>query len=879
MFYARKVHIRGVLSSIAVAFVLTACAGNLLPGITPAGHSNAVTISFATWEHELPLYAPLAHAFMAEHPQIKVVLVRLDDLIYTPEGTPAAPDTLRRIVSGADTATAFFVTPEAFGSSLLLDLIPLMDTDPTFQRDDFYPGTLEHSTVANGTWLLPHYLAVPLLAYNQDLFGQAGLPKPAPNWTWNDLLGAAEQLARTNGSMVETYGLFDPHGELAFLAALQSQKVDLLHMPVAEVEFDAPGIVAAVERVRALTHSGALLQFATEGESASDPFQLIHDGRVGIWGSEFVDLHAGADAAGPATFPVGYVPYPAGAIQRLNTEGYIISAGTAHPMAAWHWIEFLSRQPLGPPSGHAGRIPARQSLATRSGVWLHLDATARTAAIQALAHLSPAAAQATDRRAFDQLVQLLPQISADSTDPHLILQATQQEWQEQRDRAHLTPTPAPDTRPVTVATPAPQEAPAGTTAVIFTVPGDHAVHFRALAQAFHTLHPDIFIQIQSPAPFTHQPHLAEIAHMGDCFSWSSRPQSDADFAALLDIRPLLDADPTFPQHDYPSLFLDIYRSNNGLYGLPYALDLPVLTYDRTWFDQAGIAPPDVHWSPADFQAAAEMLTLAAAAPEQYGYVSAHDARQELRFFIDQFGGRLALHMGETVRPNFEDPTVIDAVQWYLDLAQVHAVMPPMTLPSGQVGAQMSLGFTAHKMDAGMWFSHASQHLLQPDAATGMAPLPVGSGGLHRADLRVRGFHIAAETTVAGACWEWLTFLTSDLSNLQGSIPARTSLAQSDAFVTQAHPSLVALYQAYQPALTWSDALSHPDSRLELYWFFQAVRHASEQETDLRQELARAQHTTTAFMECLEGSDAPDRAVICAHKVDPDYQDQMTADSP
>jgi ABC-type glycerol-3-phosphate transport system substrate-binding protein len=41
----------------------------------------------------------------------------------------------------------------------------------------------------------------------------------------------------------------------------------------------------------------------------------------------------------------------------FSIEGWAISAHTAHPQAAWRWIEFLSRQP-----GGIRDLPARRSL-------------------------------------------------------------------------------------------------------------------------------------------------------------------------------------------------------------------------------------------------------------------------------------------------------------------------------------------------------------------------------------------------------------------------------------------------------------------------------------------------------------------------------------
>ncbi len=322
---------------------------------TAATESGQVTISFASWEYERQIYEPLANQFMAENPNIRVVIVPLDDLINGGKSSePQNPlNMLRQVVSGADTAPAAFVSPEAFGTNLLLDLAPLMDADAAFQRDDFYPGTLEQATVKGGTWTLPRYFYVQLLTYNKDLFKLANLPEPKSGWTWQDLLGAAEQLAKKNGSAVETYGFLDPSGGLVPLATiLRSQGVDLLNVPAKDVQLDTPEVIAAFERVRTLGENGVLFRPQYREDSPPvDMGQLVRDGRVGIWGDEFVgplmEGESGQPQAPSYAFEVGKVTYPADSSffgYVGSGDGYMISGGTAH---ATEFLE-VDRVPFAP---------------------------------------------------------------------------------------------------------------------------------------------------------------------------------------------------------------------------------------------------------------------------------------------------------------------------------------------------------------------------------------------------------------------------------------------------------------------------------------------------------------------------------------------------
>ncbi|PMP80159.1 MAG: ABC transporter substrate-binding protein, partial [Roseiflexus castenholzii] len=249
-----------------------------VPGVTPTSGSETVTISFAVWEYERNIYQPLADRFMTENPNIKIVLVSLDDIMMVESGNegPTNPlDVLRRIVSAADTAPAFALTPEAFGTPLLLDLKPLMDADAAFQRDDFFPGAIERYTAKGGVWALPRYHSVPLIVYNRALFQNANLPEPRPGWTWDDLMAAAERLTERSGLTTLTYGFMEPtNGLLPLLGLLEKQGINPLTVVAEETDLTAPEYVAAVERIQEWYRAGVLVAPYARDAASDDPTRL-----------------------------------------------------------------------------------------------------------------------------------------------------------------------------------------------------------------------------------------------------------------------------------------------------------------------------------------------------------------------------------------------------------------------------------------------------------------------------------------------------------------------------------------------------------------------------------------------------------------------------
>jgi multiple sugar transport system substrate-binding protein len=930
---------RRLLSLFLLIALLAGCsAAPDLPGGTPLpnqpdtpsdtnatavpDNGESVTVSYAVWDYEQQLYEPLAKKFTAEHPNITIALVSLDDMMNVSQQQPGAPEgpltQLRRIVSGADTAPAFALTPEAFASGLMLDLAPLMDADSSFKRDDFLPGALEQYVGKGGTLVLPRYLNVQILSYNKDLFKAAGLPEPKAGWTWTDLLGAAEQLGRKNGSKVDTYGYLDSSGGfLPLLALLQDQNIDLLNTPSQEVKLDGEPVITAVKRLRTLIDGGALFRPEyKEGATPIDPGQLIRDGKVAIWGQEFVAMPADGPASGSQSdqdysFAVGKIAYPStfAGYYGGGADGYIISSGSAHPNESWQWIEFLSRQQTDQPGGISarpymapGRVPARLSLAEQSGFWSSLDEATAAAYKWAIEHPSPQPERTPDYAAFGALSTVLEQIlGAEKKDPQKALQEAQKQLEQQIAEIQLTPTPEPDTSPVIVATPEPQTAPEGATAINFSVDGYNPSDIRRVARAFRDQHPEIFVQIKATTTFTEPPSLAKVAETNDCFSWYAPPQSDDDFKGLLDLQPLFDADASFPQSDFAPMLLGPYQRNGGLFGLPYAVTLRTLNFNRTVFDAAGIKTPTYQWKPDDFLAAAQALTKGDGDKKQFGYVPLSGAQQDLMFFVGQFGSQLMNGSGKDTRPNFNDPKVVQAIQWYLDLSGVHKVMPPVKFPykRDDPGFEDKSYEYVQNGQAAMWFDQGYGMFGGPEGRpikgedpnapqppkfdVGIAPLPIGAGGLSSSDFYLRGFHISAQTQQQQACWEWLKFLSADVNNLQGGVPARTSVLESDSFTKAADPALLDLSNIYAEALkqraSSTSQGTDPNAfySMDSYWFFKALSEAQEKKTPLEQGLAEAQKLTTAYMDCLDRM--PNKPATCAAQVDPKYQGYSTEDPP
>jgi ABC-type glycerol-3-phosphate transport system substrate-binding protein len=856
-----------------------AAAPSEAPSEPAAASDEVVTIGFGAQEYERRVFEPLIAEFNNQNPGIQVQFVPLDEFMRPEPGESFDPSQiLRRVVGAADTAAIFGVSAESIQQGLLYDLRPLIDGDADFDVDDYYPGALDAGSSNGGTYLLPRSQRVQLLSYNKDLWAGRGLPPPKPDWSWRDLIGAAEQLAQKRGSEVDVYGLIDwGSGFMVLMNELSAAGIDLFGTPSDQQRLDRPEIAAALDRVAALAKAGAIYFQPRDPNTpiAGDAFQqMILDGRAAIWPREM--LFSGPSGAQPS-FAIGTAVYPdLPQIFYGIDEGFVISSGTQHPQQAWRWLSFLSRQEIKPPyeqQDTLGQLPARKSLAERSGYWSKLDDETAAAVQAAIAHpRAPLPPSAFDGRVFEPLVKALNAVVAGEQGATAALNAAQAELDARLAQAASTPSPAPNSGPVVVATPIAETVPEGATAIAFGVFEWQAEQARKLAREFNQNSPDVFVKVETiDMSGPNGPTLDTVK--ADCFAWWGPPEP-AQITATLDLQPLIDADAGFDIADYPPALLAPFRQGGGLYGLPHGVTFRVLSYNKDAFDDAGLSYPTAAWTTDDFLHAAQRLTSGSGTDQRYGYVTDGPQTQDLIFFLSRFGAQPTQGSGDDEHPNFGDPKVAQAIRFYLDLLKYS---PHKEFHGYKAGESFGgeLFDLIRQGRAGMSFQFGNTFFFvgpgeQPQYTRAVAPPPLGNESLAPEDFQASGLFISAATQQPQACWQWLKFLSSSPADLgmQGTYPARISVAESEAFLKDAAPGTADVYAAYRAALERSGSSTREPfyrSKIDYFWFFRAVDRAL-QGKGLERELADAQSLTEQYLACLDGGDPPG----CAKQVDPTY---------
>lgn len=822
--------------------------------------SGPVTITFGVDQYELATYEPLAQRFMAEQSDITVQIVPLPEPDIGTDGTFQIEGFQRRVAEAADSFNAWFNTDEALQADLLLDLAPLIDADPSFDRADFLPGAI---TPRDGTISsIPRYLFTPLYAYNRDLLARRGVSEPPPDASFAQLLERAEQVAVVGDDSTAIYGIWNYEIALdALTVLLRERGIDLGDgaPPLSD-----PRYADALAKLETLVSTNAVLyeSFARRSNTLNDnrSYQLIERGQVAIWPAQEYSY----GARGLPDY-LGFLPMRdavTDAPQLFADNSYAISAGTQHPEAAWRWVSFLSRQYLPLDSGNFGFLPARRSLLEQH--WQGIgdaELAVMRPLVERLEAPPPTAAgtwQWALHTAIEQLLEANESIPA-------ALDAAERAFQEAQ-LAVAAPTPTPDPRPVVVATPQPVAAPAaGARTVRFGVASHLSGPIRSAATTFNSAQSEVAVVV-SAIDGGADSSPAALASQFDCFVTNAyEPAGDA----TLDLQPLIDADPTFDVRDYPPVLLEQLREDGRLTGLPLTMELPLLIYNIQRFAEAGIVPPGAGWTLDDLVAAAERLTDGSGADQRFG-LGAADAGM-LLFFLERSGVELARTDGSRLRPQFTDPATVAAIQRFVAVVR-------QTTPS----ARMS-GYSANPNDpaaaaatqsgrVAMWLGATTNLPYAEGSALPvvLAPLPLADGQLPGVTVN-QALYIAANNPQPEACWRWIQALSASAELDDGQrLPARRSLlgaASARPGIRAGTAELVAAYSAALAAPSPADeAAPWERGPVTSFWLLRAVDRAL-QGGDLERELADAQFLTEQYLNCVQGGE---RYAACARTIDPTY---------
>ncbi|RPI33724.1 MAG: extracellular solute-binding protein [Chloroflexota bacterium] len=845
-------------------------------------NEGPVVITFASNEWERDFFETLMAEFNQQNPGIIVQYTLLPE--FSPEESSEPVNYYRAIASAGDT-TLIYAWSGGNETSYFRDLLPLVESDPAFDPDDFWPDSLEACQDLEGRiYGIPLSINFNGIFYDEKAFAEAGLPDPAPGWTVEDFRRAISALAYKKGDDIR-YGYAD-QGYL--LASILAPYVDQ-YMREVDGHVDASNLQEKIQWYIDLAKDEAIypVRDTTDWNVDYEKWQALFksENRPAMWPGSLGEMMPGVnfyysddDPFGNAAIKeYGYLPYPVptDGSSDNTTPAWVqclgISAGSAHPRESWAWIDFLTRHWMLRDENMSYELvqaPARQSVAESVGYFERLPEKAVPAVRFSLEH--------TWYNSF------YPQQLSMVNDALIAELAGKSEFAESlaANMANLenVAVPTPDTTPVVVATPQPTPDISSDAMVIEyfsnTYDSEHSEAMETLVEQYNQEHPDTYIKLStqfSGSPSTND-YLGYLAEKYDCFAWYT-PYWEIDSAeSLLSLNSFIQAEgPGFSQ-DFNEGLLDIFRKEADLYGLPVASQPQVMAYNADLLEKRGVEPPTIDWTFEDFIEKLSAVGSKAESDQSFGYLfSGYDDLL--------FAGRGVDWLDEEADPpvaHLDTPDMINTMLWTLDLVEAGALLVQtddnyMTINEVTQNGQLAFWTTAAGQDNGMFYMEG-----QPTFKIAYAPMPIMEGpGALTVWASDFGHYISRDTEYPQACWSWIAFL-SEQPNAFPGVPARQSVVTSLAWEASVGADAAAVFRASLDRVVRNAQNVSQLSWPYYTWRADAVNAALAGE-DVAQSFTDAQQKAEAYMACISGIDPTamstdelsEASAACVKQVDPE----------
>ncbi|MER2295309.1 MAG: sugar ABC transporter substrate-binding protein [Desemzia incerta] len=299
---------------------------------TSGNGEEPITLTIMTWNNNpegTKKEQEILDAFTEENPHITIKQVSATYDEYNERVlTMAAGGNLPDLIWTQPAGYATFVE-----NGLLMDLSDQVDK---LDLDELQPGVIELGQVDGTQYGMIRDRSTVQMAYNKDMFDEAGIEYPEDDWTMDEFLETAKALTVKDGDRTTQFGI-----ENFYLKELlTAHGTNIMDPETAEITLDAPKTIEAIELSQAMINEYNVQPTGAQIEGMS---------------SLFLSGVAGMSMAGPwdwvefeknAAFEFDIVPLPSASDKgTLSPAAYLpisINAETDYPEEAWELLEFLT---------------------------------------------------------------------------------------------------------------------------------------------------------------------------------------------------------------------------------------------------------------------------------------------------------------------------------------------------------------------------------------------------------------------------------------------------------------------------------------------------------------------------------------------------------
>lgn len=809
-------------------------------------------------------------AFEEQHPNVKVVVVEVDHSMGYRRAAHDIEEHLDGASRYASVADLLYVraphnpSVESVRAGYFLDLAPLVRSDPDFDEEAWIPAVWQAFQWDNGIYAIPTAASVWVLSYDREAFDEAGLAYPDETWGMEDFAHAVRTLAIVGADgEVETPAIVaydSPTWMRTFLQESFYSTDSQSSLP----DFHRPDLAELVDEWSALVNAGYIAQ-TYDGSFESDQIPMDSSYLTGVARQSRYDPDWGA-----TLFP--------GGVSITYTDGFAVSAGTDHPELAYALALYMSEDQsiVNIFKDMQGDVPSR---------WAQLDdpSTQVNALREAPEDLKPFVMRAIENALpasefrhrgyfFNAITESIEsgRDAGDALQEQQALMGTNLERDAaRRDQQALvvsTPIPTPHVQP-------------GQTVIRFRVYTTHSPlpnrrEWLRLASEFTAANPQVG-QVEiltNTGPFGMMNY-----HRGeDCFYTRYNALADLDLERLLNLDPLMAADPDFDPDDVVTGVLAQVQVGNQVYGYPLALRPELLWYDRELFASAGIPEPEgTIWETDAFLDA--LLTIERS--DDYDEIPMSfwptAARNQVLLFVAAFGGLPFDYRTMPPTVDLTSPEVVSAIRQVLDLAKQGTIA---YYRLGPYTGHQYFGSGQSPIRADTLNTYSRSH-----SDIGYAPVNYPRGSLyHPASYTLSTAFISSSASDPQTCYDWISYLAAHPDLFVG-VPVFEALI--DGSWESTNEDMAGFYRTFSETLRSDHLVIIPsiitaeNFYAEYNWLYRAFDRYVLDDADLEEELIIAEQYIREYRECV-GEEAlintpetsGDQPVViygnCAQSVDP-----------
>lgn len=186
-------------------------------------------------------------------------------------------------------------------------------------------------------YALPWELDIQALWYNKDLFDAAKVAYPTADWTWDDLLAAAQKLTKKDASgKVVQWGFYSDNMYPSWVSFIGQSGGSIFDSSGKGAAINSPEAIRAIQFMTDLIHKYKVAPAPGQLPQGVNPF---HTGKVAM----ALDGSYSVPPALKLSFKWDVAPLPAGQKKAAAywTQGLAIYSRTKNPDAAWKLVQFL----------------------------------------------------------------------------------------------------------------------------------------------------------------------------------------------------------------------------------------------------------------------------------------------------------------------------------------------------------------------------------------------------------------------------------------------------------------------------------------------------------------------------------------------------------